>query len=71
MQQYHKDKVSRANNRLAKEAMKVHQLQKEALPGGLDNPNVKEVVNTMSMLCRDWDWIKVLKRLYESIKSWE
>ena len=49
MQQYHKDKVSRANNRLAKEAMKVHQLQKKALPGGLDNPNVEEVVNTMSM----------------------
>lgn len=50
IQQKYKDNISRINNKLAKEAVKVHDLQKKAMPGGVPaNTNSKEVVDTMSM----------------------
>ena len=51
VQQHGKDLIARRNNQLAKEKMKVHSLKHKGFLSGVDynEPNTKEVVNTMSM----------------------
>ena len=49
IQQRFKDNISRSNNELATQKLKVHQAEKKAFPDGLTSNNSKEVVNTMAM----------------------
>lgn len=49
IQQKYKDNISRMNNELAKEAVKLHQLKKSSELDIPNNTNTKEAIDTMSM----------------------